>query len=180
MSAPAPERNYQQIALELAGARGLQLRVSGASMLPLIRPLDLVQVQPPGGMPLRPGEVAAFRLEGNVVTHRVVRVHGDTVILKGDHARGLDRPIGAGDILGRVMALGRAEAWRPWPVSRLHGWVARLSWREGRIYEGLLPPGTQAGLVRRVIARVGALPFRVGMNLFLWSLTLKVAAQSKY
>ncbi|MFQ5610872.1 MAG: S24/S26 family peptidase [Anaerolineae bacterium] len=105
-----------------SGERHL-IPVSGGSMLPLIQEGDKVLVAH-GRAGARRGDVVVFRRQGKLIAHRLLRIvdsaSGPIFITKGDNAPGLDPPAGAGQVLGRVLAVernGRAirldrPAWR--------------------------------------------------------------------
>jgi signal peptidase I len=59
--------------------------VQSPSMKPTLRPGDVVVVKPANGL-VEPGQVITYEMQGKLITHRVVRVEGDTVYTKGDAA----------------------------------------------------------------------------------------------
>jgi len=59
--------------------------VQSPSMKPTLRPGDVVVVKPVDGL-VEPGQVITYEMQGKLITHRVVRVEGDTVYTKGDAA----------------------------------------------------------------------------------------------
>jgi hypothetical protein len=107
-------------------------------MLPLLREGDQVLVAH-GHAGVRRGDVVVFRREGQMVAHRVLRVvdgeTGPTFVTKGDNAPDLDPPLGADEIVGRVLAIRRGE-WQmslntpAWRVLGLLIAVATLVWRK--------------------------------------------------
>ncbi len=64
--------------------------VDGASMLPQLSNSDLVALRP--SSQFRVGDVVGYRssLLDRVVLHRIVRIHGDTYVFKGDNNTFLD------------------------------------------------------------------------------------------
>ena len=79
--------------------------VTGHSMQPMIRPGDRVLLGPEES--IRPGLVVLADVGGRPIMHRVVRVSGDIVTLRGDASLQNDRPIKKTDIVGSVRALSR-------------------------------------------------------------------------
>ena len=95
--------------------------IEGQSMLPLFREGDQVQVA--YGAAVRPGDVVAFRQQGKLIVHRLLRTcykHGESplFITKGDNALHLDPPLKRSDMLGRVIRVerkGRSMRLDTWP-----------------------------------------------------------------
>lgn len=85
-------------------------QVTGRSMQPLLREGDELQVQH-CSQALRPGDIAVFRLRGQWVAHRVVRIVGvfphRWVTARGDNAAGDDPAIQEDAVAGRALALRR-------------------------------------------------------------------------
>ncbi|MEO8078361.1 MAG: signal peptidase I [Acidobacteriota bacterium] len=83
-----------------------RLRVGGTSMLPTIRPGDVLLIRPVEITSVEPGEVILFRAGGRLFVHRVVQpvVSGADRILitRGDNHAHPDQPVTAVDLLGRV------------------------------------------------------------------------------
>ncbi len=92
------------------GAR-LRVRVSGRSMLPALRPGDVVDLEKVDAGVLRKGDIILFRGRpgGAPVLHRIESVRreaGRPVALRtrGDALAAPDEAIGPGDVLGKVVA----------------------------------------------------------------------------
>ena len=133
-------RPYQPPQLAQLAEAGLQqaglvwLRVSGASMLPLLRAGDRVELLPVAPERLRRGDLLVFRQGEHLIVHRLVARRGASWIARGDNLSAADPPIPAAAILGRVrrvegvarsIDLGR----RPWSLARpVLGWLA---WARG-------------------------------------------------
>jgi signal peptidase I len=78
----------------------------GFSMMPTLRPMDLLEVVSYNGSSIRPGDVVVFFAKGkrHKVAHRVVSVGHGNVITKGDNNSKVDTdPIPSKDIVGRVV-----------------------------------------------------------------------------
>ncbi len=90
--------------------QGTLVPVTGSSMLPTLRPGDVVQVSPFLGLP-RPGQLVLARLSGVLVVHRLVAVEMGAARrlyrLQGDAERGPDGAVLREDLLGRVTAVVR-------------------------------------------------------------------------
>jgi len=90
---------------------GLQLRVTGASMVPTIRPGDLVTVEKAAVTEISQGDVVVFARDGRLVAHRVVAHAGDLrdplLITRGDRMTRDDSPVSAAELVGRVARIER-------------------------------------------------------------------------
>lgn len=88
-----------------AGAE-LWVRVRGSSMIPAIGRGAEIRVGPLPPRDLRTGDVVLARgASGNPVVHRISRIAGPLVWLKGDFRLTADAPIATSDILGLVDAV---------------------------------------------------------------------------
>jgi len=87
----------------------IKLPVEGYSMSPIIKWEDVVTVSPLLMQPLRSGDIAAFaRTDATqIVIHRVVAVHKDTALTRGDNCSTPDELIPKTKILGRVTKITR-------------------------------------------------------------------------
>lgn len=82
----------------------VRLTVKGGSMRPFIRSGDVVELEPVDRL-VRVGDVVLLRCEPGeegYVLHRVVRVQGETIFIRGDAQEDSDGPFAQGDVLGRV------------------------------------------------------------------------------
>jgi signal peptidase I len=94
-----------ELALECLARSGyLRLRVTGASMLPKIRPGCYVLIRRASAAELSPGDVILARTEDGVRLHRLVEIRGtgaDAVwITRGDNHTHCDPPLASGQIVG--------------------------------------------------------------------------------
>lgn len=111
------------------------VRVNGLSMLPAIRPGDMVTVRRCSVMNLAPGEVAVFTRDGRLFVHRVLAVGPDQLLTKGDSLRTPDPLVEAHHLLGRAESVSRANramqlSSRPSIAAKL---AARLFARSSRL-----------------------------------------------
>ena len=85
------------------------MRVIGSSMLPAIRPGDIVTVR--SGLPARAaiGEVVLFLRESRFFVHRVVGRRGSALVTRGDALATPDPPVEPGEFLGFVVATERGR-----------------------------------------------------------------------
>ena len=89
----------------------VRLRVTGTSMLPAVRPGDVLTVRRDQGFDARPGEIALFGRDGRLWAHRVVSVSraagGPIWITRGDALERDDPPVSLHEMLGRVVSIER-------------------------------------------------------------------------
>jgi hypothetical protein len=89
--------------------------VTGHSMQSLIRPGDRVLLGP---LPaLRPGVVVLANAGGKPVLHRIQRLRGDEVVLRGDALQAEDEPIRSADVIGGVRTVSRGAVIQRVPVT---------------------------------------------------------------
>lgn len=114
--------------------------ITGNSMFPLIQDGDRVLVAH-GLSDVRQGDVIVFRRTGGLIAHRVLRIYDDDTgpifITKGDNARQLDLPLGADEIIGRVLVAERGKRHMSLDTAswRVIGWLIAVStWAWTRLY----------------------------------------------
>lgn len=96
-----------EMAAEMLRSFGeLRLRVTGTSMLPSVRPGDVLRVVAAKPEDVRRGEIVLFERDGRLFAHRVVE-SGARLITRGDRHRHDDPPVEARELLGRVSAVLR-------------------------------------------------------------------------
>lgn len=102
-------RDVDPLVLELlAEGMSVEVPVTGDSMSPFIRDLDVVTLVPLGHEPPRRGDVVAFpRPDGRLVIHRVVASAGGRLRTRGDAAGLADGWIDAEILIGRVEKIER-------------------------------------------------------------------------
>lgn len=117
----------------------LRMRVAGSSMLPAIRPGDLVTVRRGAPAEARAGDVILFHRDGRFFTHRVVSRQGESLVTRGDAVAALDPPVQPGEFLGIVVSTQRGRgpaldcARTTW-LQRLAAGVFRRSAAAGRLF----------------------------------------------
>jgi len=117
-------------ALQAFGAA--RLRVLGGSMTPAIHPRDILLVCRCRPDDLRPRDVVLYVRDGRLVAHRLIdvgiRAGRRVLVTRGDALWTADPPVDAGDLLGRVVAVGRRGVFRApaacTPLARARGLVA--------------------------------------------------------
>ena len=85
-----------------------RFRAMGTSMLPGIRPGDVLYVERAPISGLAPGDIAVYLRRGRIVAHRVVQVARQptaAVITRGDALSCDDPPVHPGELLGRVTSI---------------------------------------------------------------------------
>lgn len=94
---------------------GARFAVAGSSMMPLIRPDDVVHVGPVVGAALRAGDVVVVRrAQGDgLLVHRVIGLTNGAVVVRGDNTRTADGVFKFDDVIGVVESIwrGNREVW---------------------------------------------------------------------
>lgn len=89
----------------------VRLRVSGASMVPALRPGDTLFVERIARGQIPAGEIVVFTRAGRLIVHRVIGTsshHGKAyLVTRGDRAHREDAPVSSADLLGRVSSIQR-------------------------------------------------------------------------
>jgi len=94
--------------LQLSGTA--QIRVTGSSMLPCVRPGDILLVQRECMNGLAPGDIAVFTRDQRLFAHRVVRRGAGAIsylVTWGDALSEQDQPVHSDELLGRVASIIR-------------------------------------------------------------------------
>src|SRR4030095_11685332 len=102
------------------------------SMQPAIHPRDILLICRCRADDLRPHNVVLFLRDGRLIAHRLldvgIRAGRRVLVTRGDAIWAADAPVDAGDLLGRVVAVGRRGVFRApaacTPLARAHGLVA--------------------------------------------------------
>jgi signal peptidase I len=98
---------------ELGNGKQITLRVSGKSMHPLIRHGDSIRIVKCAPGLLAIGDIITFKKKGIYFTHRVLwktkKGNRITLITKGDNEINTDSPVSPNHILGKAVAIGRAN-----------------------------------------------------------------------
>ena len=111
-------------AASLRASGSLTMRVWGSSMLPAIRPGDLITVRRAQISQASNGDVVLCKRNGLFFVHRVVAHHGDSTVTRWDAVRANDPPAGPDEFLGIVTlpprsrpARAAAMLFRRWPLA---------------------------------------------------------------
>lgn len=167
---PGERRPYRPPRLRQLAEAGLRqeghlwLRVSGESMLPLLRDGDRVEIRPAAPEDLRRGDLLVFQQGEHLLVHRLVARHGADWVARGDNLPDRDPPIPLEAVLGKVRRVdGRAGhidlARGPWPAAQaLLGYLAgarRCGGRRDRLLARLQAVLTR-GLLRLAAAEAPA------------------------
>lgn len=114
----------EEVACLLDEGKEVELMAKGTSMLPfIVGGRDSVILRKEACDSLRPGDIVlARRSPGNYVLHRIVRVDGEKVTLRGDGNLFGTETVGKEDVLGKVVSIispsgrkripGNAYLWR--------------------------------------------------------------------
>jgi hypothetical protein len=107
------------------------IQVAGTSMLPAIRPRDVLLVQPRPFQHIRVGYIVLFILHNRLFAHRVVRTGVDDagrlmLVTRGDTHRHEDQPIGSHQVLGQVLTVWRNGRAQQAPFAYSRAWS--LAW----------------------------------------------------
>jgi len=110
-------------ALRRFGAARIQ--VTGTSMLPAIRPHDVLVVERRPLQGVRVADIVLFTFDHRLFAHRVVRQDVDdrgspTLVTKGDTLADEDRPITSSQLLGQVLTVWRNG--RAYPAPFPYSW----------------------------------------------------------
>ena len=85
----------------------VQLRVAGTSMIPILRPGDVVVVRRCQLPDLVPRSLVMFQRRGGLVVHRMIERSAGHIITRGDAIPCMDEPVSFSDVIGRVEAVIR-------------------------------------------------------------------------
>jgi signal peptidase I len=109
-SSAAPASAAAALAKELLSGFGrLNLRVTGTSMLPALRPGDVIEFDARGSTQAEPGDVVLYRRDESLVVHRVLARDNDCLITQGDSLAAPDATVPLADVLGRAVVLNRGN-----------------------------------------------------------------------
>jgi|SRR5216684_5175323 signal peptidase I len=81
------------------------LRAASSSMRPLVQPGDELRLVSADPASTRPGTIVAYRGDGAIVVHRLLRRGPHGIVTKGDALAEPDAPVAWERVLGRVAAL---------------------------------------------------------------------------
>jgi signal peptidase I len=97
----------QALKCELAGevlrsSGRLRLQVTGWSMLPTIRPGDVLLIERAHAEEVSEGDIVLLSRDRRLIVHRIVRQEGGAMLTQGDGNPTADSPVDATDVLGKV------------------------------------------------------------------------------
>jgi signal peptidase I len=107
MSTPLANAIGSLLRSSLEGGTPVTMGVAGRSMLPLLRPGDVIHVEPMAPAEARPGDILVMWRDGGLLTHRLVAVDDYGWHTRGDNSLASDPPVGSSAIMGRVVGVGR-------------------------------------------------------------------------
>lgn len=110
LSLPGPAL-LELLRATLAEGMSFRFRAKGFSMDPFIRDSDMITVWPLADHSPDLGDVVAFIQEETekLVVHRVIRIKGNSYLIKGDNSAGADGLIHRANILGWVKRVERDD-----------------------------------------------------------------------
>ena len=160
----------------LAEGKDVRLHVDGTSMVPILKPGDVVVVRRVAPHSLNKGDMVVVHREHDLVTHRLVRQKEGQWLTKGDNSHYLDPPITAEMILGKVIAIERKDTGidlQEASKRSLNRWLASLSCLEADVFRlGHQLRGAsrnsavdRAGMQGSLAARLVSFPFRLAIRL---------------
>ena len=134
----------------LASDGSVWVHESSDSMAPLVRTGDRLYLTRTALADVRPGQLIAYRRDGQLVVHRVLSRDATSLVTKGDGLSRRDAPVPVSDFVGRVTIVATSQGRKivldafPWPalgrfltlVSRASEWTgssSRLAWKLTRL-----------------------------------------------
>ena len=76
---------FENVKAELAEGRDVRIRVVGTSMKPTFKTeVDSVVITSKGVSDLSPRDIVLFNLKGQVKLHRIIKIQGDELYIRGD------------------------------------------------------------------------------------------------
>jgi hypothetical protein len=138
---PTPESVKCELLAETVRRHGsARLRVQGSSMLPSLRPGDLLRVERRAPAEIEPGAIALYARAQRLFAHRVLTRNDDgSLVARGDRLPRPDPPVRPEELLGEVTWVERGGSGFAPP--RRAGWGAallRLASRFSDLPAGLL------------------------------------------
>jgi DNA-directed RNA polymerase subunit H (RpoH/RPB5) len=129
----------------------LRLRVTGSSMLPSVRPDDVLLIRRCRSEDAAPGDVVLYIRQSRLFAHRVMSRSGARLVTQGDGVTEPDLPVTANEMLGkivRVVRRGRAilHQSKPGLPARMAAILFRRSAAAGRFFTRLQGLTGRAGL----------------------------------
>jgi hypothetical protein len=145
MEPPFDPRDLAKNELAAAAIRSfgeLRLRATGSSMLPALRPDDVLLVRHCRSEEAGPGDIVLYIRQRRLFAHRVTSRTGARLVTQGDGLADPDLPVDANELLGKVVSVMR----RGKPVhhasiltlpARMAAFLFRRSATTGRLFARL-------------------------------------------
>jgi hypothetical protein len=129
----------------------LRLRVSGSSMLPAVRPDDVLLIRRCRFEEAEPGDIVLYLRRRRLFVHRVLSRSDGQLVAQGDGLAEPDPPISKAELLGKVVRVtrrGRVVRHQSEPgfPARLAAMLFRRSALAGRVFIRLQGLHSRAGL----------------------------------
>jgi signal peptidase I len=113
---------FREVSRQMLGdGYAVRFRAIGASMEPAIADGDMITVAPVAADEVKLGDVVFCASGQRRIAHRVVEIHATApgppvFIVRGDARAECDPPVGAGQILGKIISVERpgARSWAFW------------------------------------------------------------------
>ena len=144
------------IVQSLRAGREIRLRVTGTSMLPAVRPGDVLRVRPRTSAEV--GQIAMFERDGRLFAHRVIAQIGShgrlQLITRGDALAVCDPPVSADEMLGEVATIIRDGRSVPAGIAETALWVRAVSLAIRQLPE-LVPLALLLNSIRRTLLARG-------------------------
>ena len=139
----ARDLSKNELAAEAIRSFGaLRLRVTGSSMLPAVRPNDVLLIRHCRIEEVGPGDIVLYISQRRLFAHRVVSRSGAQLATQGDGMAEPDLPVTSHELLGkviRVMRRGRTirHDSKPTLAARMAAALFRRSAGAGRLFTRL-------------------------------------------
>jgi hypothetical protein len=120
----------------------LRLRVTGSSMLPAVRPDDVLLIRHCTIEETNPGDIVLYIRQRRLFAHRVISRSAERLVTQGDSVAEADLPLTAHELLGKVIRIMRRgktihhEA-KPSLPARMAAILFRRSANAGRVFARL-------------------------------------------
>jgi signal peptidase len=101
------------------------LKVTGTSMLPAIRPGDVLRIRRRLSNELRLGQIVLYTRNGRLIAHRIISISGKFLITRGDSLQSVDPPVRESEVVGSVDGILRN---RREVDARRTTWTRALAW----------------------------------------------------
>jgi len=129
----------------------LRLRVTGSSMLPAVRPDDVLLIRQCGIEAAAQGDIVVYLRQRRLFAHRVTARSGARLVTQGDAVAEPDFPVAADELLGKVVRIERRgnavrNASKTTLPARIAAALFRRSAMAGRLFTRLQGAHSRADL----------------------------------